>query len=121
MARMAYLWGMAGVRLEKFSALIKKEMSTIFQRNGNDWFPGILVTVTMVRVSPDLGYAKVYISVFPTDKREIVMEWLEENAALTRKHLGLVIGKQMRKVPELQFFIDDSLDYSEEINRLLKK
>jgi len=118
---MAYLWSMAGVRLEKFSALIKKELSTIFQRKGNDWFPGILITVTMVRVYPDLGYAKVYISVFPTDKRETVMEWLEESGALVRKNLGLVIGKQMRKVPELQFFIDDSLDYSEEINRLLKQ
>jgi len=111
---------MAGVRLEKFSALIKKELSTGFQRNGMEWFPGVLVTVTLVRVSPDLGYAKVYVSIFPPEKREEIMDFIKENNGTIRHYLAGVIGKQMRKVPELQFFIDDSLDYSAEIDRLLK-
>ncbi len=71
--------------------------------------------------SPDLGYAKVYVSVFPPEKRGEVMEFMKEKNATIRHYLAGVVAKQMRKVPELQFFIDDSLDYSAEIDRLLKK
>jgi len=121
MQRMTYLWKMASIRLEKFSALIRKELSVIFQKKGNEWFTGAIITVTLVRISPDLGYAKVYVSLFPTEKKEMVMKWLKENHFAVRRELGLVVGKQMRKIPELQFFFDDSMEYAAEIDRLLKK
>ena len=121
MERMTYLWRMASIRLEKFSALIRKELSIIFQKNGREWFAGSLITVTLVRISPDLGYAKVYVSIFPTESKESILKWLKENHFSVRRELGLSVGKQMRKIPELQFFFDDSMEYSAEIERLLKK
>jgi ribosome-binding factor A len=121
MERMTYLWRMASIRLEKFSALIRKELSIIFQKNGREWFAGSLITVTLVRISPDLGYAKVYVSIFPTESKESILKWLKENHFAVRRELGLSVGKQMRKIPELQFFFDDSMEYSAEIERLLKK
>ena len=121
MQRMTYLWKMASIRLEKFSALIRKELSVIFQKKGNEWFSGAIITVTLVRISPDLGYAKAYVSLFPSEKKESVMKWLKENHFAVRRELGLAVGKQMRKIPELQFFFDDSMEYAAEIDRLLKK
>jgi ribosome-binding factor A len=118
---MTYLWAMASIRLEKFSALIRKELSIIFQKNGREWFSGSLITVTLVRISPDLGHAKVYVSIFPTDSKTTVLNWLKEHHYAVRKELGLAVGKQMRKIPELQFYFDDSMEYAAEIERLLKK
>ena len=112
---------MSTVRQEKISALIKREMSTIFQQNMNSLFGGVMITVTQVRVSPDLGVAKSYLSVFPTEKRDSILKLVEAKNHHLRKLLGDRVGKQLRKIPELSFFIDDSLDYYEEVDRLLKK
>jgi ribosome-binding factor A len=112
---------MAGVRLDKFSALIKKEVSLIFQKEARALFGGAMISVTQTRVSPDLGHAKVYVSVFPTEKRQEAFEAVKNNSFAIKKLLTAAVGKQMRKVPELAFYLDDSLDYFEEIDRLLKK
>jgi ribosome-binding factor A len=109
------------IRQEKISALVKREMSKIFQQHANELFKGSLITVTQVRVSPDMGVARIYISIFPPAKREEMLDQAREHTGLLRKYLGLEVGKQLRKIPELTFFPDDSLDYSEEIDRLLKK
>lgn len=84
-------------------------------------FAGTMITVTNVRVSPDLGVAKAYLSIFPANKKEEGLKVVEEKNHQIRKLLAVEIGKQVRKIPELSFFIDDSLDYFEEIDRLLKK
>ena len=84
-------------------------------------FGGALVTVSEVRVSPDLSVAKVYVSVFPSDKQAFVMQWLEENNKALRGELGHRIAKQFRIVPELVFYLDTTLDYAEHIEELLKK
>ena len=80
-----------------------------------------MVSVSQVRISPDLGLAKVYISIFPSEKKEGILEELEKAHSQVRRYLGLRIGKQLRIVPEVQFYVDDSLDYIENIDRLLKE
>ena len=88
---------------------------------GHEFYAGVMFTVTTVRITPDLSIAKVYISMFPTKDKETVLARITENAATIRYELGKRIGKQMRVVPELKFFIDDSLDYIEKIDDLLTK
>jgi len=116
-----YFCTMSSVRLEKVSALLKRELSTLFQQNMHIMFEGMMITVTQVRVSPDLGVARAYLSFFPTDKKQRGMELAQEKKGHLRKLLADQVGKQLRKIPELSFFVDDSLDYFEEIDRLLKK
>lgn len=82
--------------------------------------PGAMTTVTMVRMSPDLGFAKIYLSVFPFGKSQYVMDVLSKNNWMIRKALGTRVKNQLKQVPELAFFIDDSLEYIENIDNLLK-
>lgn len=82
---------------------------------------GAMVTVTTVRVSPDFAYAKVYFSIFPFGRAAGVMESLEKNNWFIRRALGQRIRNQLKVVPELQFFLDDSLEYIENIDSLLTK
>jgi ribosome-binding factor A len=115
-----YICGMAGVRTEKIASLLKRELSLIFQQQGPAYLQGAMISVTQVRVSADLGNAKIYVSIFPSEKRDEGMKALQTRLVHTRHLLAIAIGKQVRKIPDLQFFIDDSLDYAEEIDRLLK-
>lgn len=109
---------MESVRQQKINKLIQKELAEIFREMGRGMFRGIMISVTVVRVSPDLGVAKAYLSIFGGDKTE-TMDKIEENNWRIRKELGNKVGKQLRIVPELHFYIDDSLDYAEEIDKLL--
>lgn len=79
-----------------------------------------MISVTTVRISPDLGLAKVYLSIFPSEKSEETLEVVRMNTKNVRRILGRRVGKQLRIVPELAFFVDDSLDYIENIDNLLK-
>lgn len=112
---------MDSTRQKKISRLLQREISEIFQREMNTLSLGSMVTVTTVRISPDLGLAKVYLSIFPTEKVDAVYKEISEQASQIRYALGKRVGKQMRIIPELKFFIDDSLDYIDNIDRLLKK
>lgn len=106
------------VRTEKVAELIKKELSMILLRETNDPALGF-VTITTVKVSGDLQNAKVYISIFDQDKRKITLERLNHAKGHFRSKLA---GKlNIRRVPELSFFYDDTLDYVDNINRLIKK
>ncbi len=107
-------------RQKKIASLIQQEMSMLFQKFGLE-FLSTIVTVTIVRLSPDLGNAKIYISVFPKEKQQAVYELIVEKSKILRFELGKKIRNQIRKIPDLQFYIDDSLDYAEHINQLLKK
>lgn len=111
---------MDSVRQQKVNKLIQKELAEIFRSESRNWFDGGFITVTVVRVSPDLGYAKVYLSIMGKNRDEI-FKLVEINKTPIRKKLGLLIGKQVRVVPDLTFFIDDSLDYAMKIEELLKK
>ena len=104
-------------RQKKFSRLVQKELSDLFQRDIR--VPGgALMTISVVRTSPDLSICKVYTSVFPQDKREEVFEFLEEENKEIRHRLARRIGKQVRHIPSLKFFLDDTLDYAERIDQL---
>lgn len=84
-------------------------------------FDGALVTVSGVRVSPDLSVAYIYVSIFPSEKADKVMGILKENSRALRGELGNKVGKQLRIIPEISFFLDSSLDYVAHIEELLKK
>ena len=113
--------GTESTRQLKVAKEIQKEMAEIIRSKGMAAFGGALVSVSGVKVSPDLSVAKIYISVFPSDKAEGVMEALQENNKALRGELGAKVGKQLRIVPEITFYIDGSLDYVEHIESLLKK
>ena len=105
----------------KVARELQKDMAEIIRSKGMAAFDGALVSVSGVKVSPDLSVAKVYVSVFPSAKAETVMELLNENVRTLRGELGNKVAKQLRIVPELTFFLDSSLDYVEHIEELLKK
>lgn len=112
---------MDSIRQQKVNSLLKKELSIIFQEESRNLLEGKFITVTQVRVSPDLGMAKVYLSFMAEKDTSGALELVKSAGWQIRKKLGSKIGKQVRIIPDLQFYIDDSLDYFEEIDRLLKK
>lgn len=118
----AYLRGMESVRQSKVAKLIQKELAEIFRVEAKNIFSGAFISVTVVRISPDLSNAKVYVSILAPGKDEKeVFKVIKESNLLLRKKLGMIIGKQVRIIPELQFFIDDSYDYAQRIDHLLNK
>lgn len=107
-------------RLQKINRLIQKELSEIFLLETKK-MQGVLISVTNVRVTPDLGIAHAYLSIFPSEKGEEMIKNINENVKAVRYDLGKRVGKQLRVVPELNFYLDDSLDYIENIDKLLNK
>lgn len=105
----------------KVAREIQKDLAEIIRSRGMATFGGAMVTVSEVRVSPDFSIAKTFVSIFPSSKAENVMNLLNENIREYRGELGRKIGKQLRIVPEIVFFLDTSLDYAEHIDELLKK
>lgn len=105
----------------KVAKELQRDMAEIIRSKGMAMFGGALVTVSGVKISPDLSVAKIYVSIFPSDKADKVMEILEENVRSLRGELGNRVARQLRIVPEITFFRDDSLDYVEHIEELLKK
>ncbi|MBQ2586975.1 MAG: 30S ribosome-binding factor RbfA [Bacteroidaceae bacterium] len=111
---------METTRQNKIARLIQKDLSTIFQEETRKTH-GLLVTVSVVRVSPDLSVAKAYLSVFPSDRAADILKNVNEQSSAIRYKLGTLERHQLRIIPELKFFLDDSLDYIENIDNLLKK
>ena len=111
---------MQGERLNKVARLIQKELSSIFQEQTRTMH-GVMISVTAVRVSPDLSISKAYLSIFPSEKGEEIINNINNNQKSIRFELGKRIHNQVRIIPELKFFIDDSLDYIENIDNLLRK
>lgn len=111
---------METTRQNKISRLIQKELSEIFllQTKATN---GILVSVSAVRISPDLSVARVYLSVFPSNRNEEIVKNINANMKSIRYELGTRVRFQLRIIPELKFFVDDSLDYIEKIDSLLKE
>lgn len=106
-------------RQQKVNRLIQKELSEIFLLDAKK-IQGVLISVTNVRVSPDLGIAHAYLSIFPSEKAEELVSNINENVKTVRYDLGKRLRNQLRVIPELTFHVDDSLDYIENIDRLLK-
>ena len=111
---------MAKTRQNKIERLIQKELSNLFL-NETRKTHGMMVSVSECRISPDLSYCTAYISVFPSEKSEETIKNLTENVKTIRYELGQRLRYQLRIVPELRFFKDDTLDYMEHIDELMKK
>ena len=111
---------METTRQAKISRLLQKELSEIL-RQQTAKLRGVLVSVSAVRVSPDLSVAKAYLSVFPSDKAEEMLDSINHNSKTIRYELAQKVRYQLRKTPELTFYLDDSLDYLENIDNLLTR
>ena len=105
----------------KVAREIQKTLAEILRQKGMATFDGAMVTVSEVRVSPDLSLARTYVSIFPSAKAETVMNILNNNLKSYRGELGRIMAKQLRIVPEIVFHLDSSLDNAEHIDELLKK
>jgi len=103
-------------RQNKVSRLLQKELAVIFQK---EYSGRAFITVTVVRISPDLSYAKVYLSIMGGAGKEEMLNNIKTRKKEIRTKLAVLIKNQVRKIPDLGFFIDDSLDYEEHIDRLL--
>ncbi len=111
---------MESTRQAKIARLLQKELSEIF-RLQTAKTRGVLVSVSAVKVSPDLSVAKAYLSVFPSDKGAEILDNINRNARTIRYELAQKVRFQLRKTPELSFYLDDSLDYLENIDHLLQQ
>lgn len=111
---------MQETRQNRISRLLQKELSLIFQSQTR-MMHGVMVSVTRVKISPDLSICTAYLSVFPSEKGEEIISAVNKNQSTIRYDLGQKIRNQLRIIPELRFFIDDSLDYIDRIDELLKK
>ena len=111
----------ASTRQLKVAREIQKVLAEIIRSKGMAAFGGAMVTVSEVRVSPDLSVAKTYVSIFPSEKAEAVMNMLNEDVKGFRGELGHKVAKQFRIIPEIVFYLDSTLDYAEHIDELLKK
>jgi len=108
-------------RQQKIGRQLQRDLAEIIRSKGMAAFNGAMVTVSEVRVSPDLSVAKVFVSIFPSAKADEVMKIIQDSVKQLRGELGRLVGKQLRIVPELVFMLDSSLDYVEHIDDLLKK
>ena len=110
---------METTRQNKIARMIQIELIEIFLAQTKS-MPGVLVSVSVVRISPDMSYARAYLSIFPSERAEEIVKNINANAKAIRFELGGRVRHQLRIIPELKFFIDDSLDYAEKIDQLLK-
>ena len=103
------------MRQQKIARQIQRDMADIFSKEAASFLQGAM------RVSPDFGYAKIYVSVFPFDRSTAVMAVLDKQNWLLRRSLGQRVHNQLKTVPEIQFFLDDSLEYIDNIDQLLRE
>lgn len=111
---------MQETRQNRISRLLQKELSLIFQSQTR-LMHGVMVSVTRVKISPDLSICTAYLSIFPSERGDELLKNIQQNTSTIRYDLGQRVRNQLRIIPELRFFIDDSLDYLERIDDLLKQ
>jgi len=109
---------MESKRQQKVARQLQKDLSEIFQREVPHLFNGAFITVTSVRVSPDLSVARVYLSFLATKNKEMLLESIREHSRALRQHLGDRVRHQLRIVPDLTYFIDDTAEYAEKMDKL---
>lgn len=109
---------MESKRQQKVARQLQKDLSEIFQREVPHLFNGAFITVTSVRVSPDLSVARVYLSFLATKNKEMLIETIREHSRVLRQHLGDRVRHQLRIVPDVTYFIDDTAEYAEKMDKL---
>lgn len=107
-------------RQRKIAAVLQKDLVNVLQKAAQEGMQGVIISVSKVSVTPDLGLAKAYLSIFPSEKREEIIEGVRSNAPLIRHEMAKRTRNQLRRMPELLFFGDDSLDYIENIDKSLR-
>jgi ribosome-binding factor A len=111
---------MRETRQNRIARLLQKELATLFQEQTRRTH-GILISVTNTKVSPDRSICTAYLSIFPSEKADEIVKNIRENEKTIRFNLGTRVGKQLRIIPELRFFLDDTLDYQQHIDEILNK
>lgn len=106
-------------RQRKIASVLQKDLVDVLQNAARDGMKGVIISVSKVTVTSDLGVAKVYLSVFPSEKRASIVSGVQSNTALIRHEMAKRTRNQLRRMPELLFFGDDTLDYLEEIDKSL--
>ncbi len=109
---------MESKRQQKVSRQLQRDLSGIFQRDVPHLFNGAFITVTSVRVSPDLSIARVYLSFLATNNKDVLLDEIRDKGKVIRQHLGDRVRHQLRIVPELNFFIDDTVEYADKMDKL---
>jgi ribosome-binding factor A len=107
-------------RQKKIAGVIQKDLVDVLQKAAQDGMQGTIISVSKVTVTTDLSIAKVYLSIFPSDKRDELVKGIQSNTALIKHELAKRTRNQLRRVPELTFYGDDSLDYIENIDKSLR-
>ncbi len=108
-------------RQEKFAKLVQRDLGDIFLQKTPSLFKGNFITISSVSVSPDMGYAKVYLSFFKVGNKNDLLDLVQLHKKEIRHELAAKIKNQVRKIPELEFYLDDSLDYVEHMEEVFKK
>jgi ribosome-binding factor A len=108
-------------RQEKFAKLVQRDLGDIFLQKTPSLFKGNFITISSVSVSPDMGYAKVYLSFFKVGNKKDLLDLVQLHKKEIRHELAAKIKNQVRKIPELEFYLDDSLDYVEHMEEVFKK
>jgi len=111
---------METTRQKKINRLIQKELAIIFQQGSTTLFEGRMISVTIVHVTSDLSLARVYLSIFPTKDMDTFFNAIRDKTKTIRHELSKKIRFQVKAIPELEFYMDDSLDYVDNIERLLR-
>lgn len=111
---------MDATRQKKIENQLGQDMAEIFQNYAKEKLRGVIIGVTKTKVTPDLSVARFYLSIFPTTNVKEVIEGIRENKSSLRNLLGVRVRHQLRKIPDLEFFVDDSLDYIEKIEKELR-
>ncbi len=112
---------MESKRQQKFSGVIQQDLAAIFQREGANYLPNTLITITKVRVTPDLAIARVFLSFFNNGNAQSALQTIKLHANEIRYKLGARIKDQVRIIPQLEFFIDDTGDYVERMDKIFEK
>lgn len=107
-------------RQKKIAGIIQKDIAEVLQNDARNGMPGVIISVTKVAVTSDLSQAKIYISVFPQQKRDLIVKGIQEHTSVIRYELAKRTKNQLRRMPELLFYTDDTLDYIETINNALQ-
>ncbi|WP_214073865.1 30S ribosome-binding factor RbfA [Mucilaginibacter sp. dw_454] len=112
---------MESKRQQKFAGVIQEDLAAIFQREGMNYLPNTLVTITKVRVTPDLAIARVFLSFFNNTNNTLALQTVKQHAAEIRYKLGSRIKDQVRVIPQLEFFVDDTSEYVDRMEKIFDK
>jgi ribosome-binding factor A len=112
---------MESKRQQKFAGVIQQDLAAIFQREGMNLLPNTMITITKVRVTPDLAIARVFLSFFNNGNNQVALNTIKAHASEIRYKLGARIKDQVRIIPQLEFFVDDTSDYVERMDKIFNK